>query len=107
MMRPLIAGNWKRHGLANQLEDIQSLAAGPNAQPAGADVLMCPPLTLIDRAVSAARGLVAIGGQNCVVTRPRFETRFAYGNRSEGNFSGSPRTLFWPARRDSNPRPPA
>ncbi|MFS8137117.1 MAG: triose-phosphate isomerase [Thermomonas sp.] len=64
-MRPLIAGNWKMNGWTRQLADVQSLADALNVQPASADVLICPPFTLIERAVSAAAGIVAIGGQNC------------------------------------------
>lgn len=64
-MRPLIAANWKMHGLMGQLADIHSLANALTAQAAAADVLICPPLTLIERAVAAASGRITIGGQNC------------------------------------------
>ncbi len=64
-MRPLIAGNWKMHGLAAQLGEIRSLAASIKVSPPGADILICPPATLIGRAVQAADGMIAIGGQDC------------------------------------------
>lgn len=64
-MRPLIAGNWKMHGLTPRLGDIRSLAVALKADSPDADVLICPPFTLIERAVSAAGGIFAIGGQNC------------------------------------------
>jgi triosephosphate isomerase (TIM) len=64
-MRPLIAGNWKMHGLAQQLGEIAAIAASVEAAPPLADVLICPPATLIARAVQTAAGHVAIGGQCC------------------------------------------
>ena len=64
-MRPLIAGNWKMHGTAPQLGEIAAIAAAVRAAPPAADILICPPATLIARAVEAAAGQIAIGGQNC------------------------------------------
>ena len=64
-MRPLIVGNWKMNGLTAQLADIVALSASMKAQPARADVLVCPPFTLIERAARAADGIVSIGAQNC------------------------------------------
>lgn len=57
--RALIVGNWKMNGLAGAQAEIEAIAA--NA-PAGPDLLICPPATLISRL--AGRG-VAIGGQDC------------------------------------------
>jgi len=65
MRRPLIVGNWKMHGLTAQLANIQALASALKAHPAHADVLVCPPFTLIERAVRVAGDLVSIGAQNC------------------------------------------
>jgi triosephosphate isomerase len=64
-MRPLIAGNWKMHGTAPQLSEIASIASMVRTTRPGADILICPPSTLITRAVQAAAGRIAIGGQNC------------------------------------------
>ena len=64
-MRPLIAGNWKMHGTGLQLGEIAAIAAGVRATAPTADILICPPSTLITRAVQAAAGRIAIGGQNC------------------------------------------
>lgn len=64
-MQPLIAGNWKMHGLAPQLEQIKAVAASVQALPPHADVLICVPPTLIDRAVQASLGCIAIGGEDC------------------------------------------
>jgi triosephosphate isomerase len=64
-MRPLIAGNWKMHGMAAQLGEIESVAASVKAAPPSADVLICVPATLIARAVQTAAGRIAIGGEDC------------------------------------------
>ena len=64
-MRPLIAGNWKMHGLAQQLGEIAAIAASVKAAPPLSEVLICPPATLIARAVQTAAGHIAIGGQDC------------------------------------------
>ena len=64
-MRPLIAGNWKMHGLALQLCEIEAVAAAGKATPPVADILICPPATLVARAVQTAAGRIAIGGQDC------------------------------------------
>ena len=68
-VRPLIAGNWKMHGLASQLEQIESVAASVKALPPLADVLVCVPSTLIERAARASLGCLAIGGEDCSAER--------------------------------------
>src|SRR5471032_3370033 len=62
-VRQLVAGNWKMNGLGADLAELEALKAGI----AGAlcDVLVCPPATLIARAVWTAKGAVPIGGQDC------------------------------------------
>ena len=62
-MRPLIAGNWKMFGLGPALGEIAQIAAA--AATASADLLVCPPATLIARAAACAAGRIAIGGQDC------------------------------------------
>jgi triosephosphate isomerase len=64
-MRPLIAGNWKMHGLAPQLGKIEAIAASVEAAPPFADILICLPATLITRAVQTAGSHIAIGGEDC------------------------------------------
>lgn len=64
-MRPLIAGNWKMNGLMAQLREIDAIAASVTTKPPFADVLICPPATLIVRSVQVAAGRIDIGGQNC------------------------------------------
>jgi triosephosphate isomerase len=63
-VRPLIAGNWKMHGLA---AEAQALARAVAAGAAGlkAEVLICPPATLIAPLTQACAGAVALGGQDC------------------------------------------
>ncbi|MGC2200469.1 MAG: triose-phosphate isomerase [Stellaceae bacterium] len=64
-MRPLIAGNWKMNGLAPQLFEIEAIAASAKANPPFADILICPPATLIARAAQTAAGRIAVGGEDC------------------------------------------
>jgi len=67
-MRKLIAGNWKMHGLCSDLAQIHAVAEalGNATGPVAADVLICPPATLLSGAVDAARGTsLMIGGQDC------------------------------------------
>jgi triosephosphate isomerase (TIM) len=64
-MRQLIAGNWKMNGLGASLSEIEAIGAAVEKKPPHADILICPPSTLISRAVDAARNRVPIGGQNC------------------------------------------
>src|ERR1700761_8181426 len=61
-MRQLIAGNWKMNGTGASLAELTAIR---DARPANADILICPPATLIARAVWTAKGDVPIGGQDC------------------------------------------
>ena len=66
--RPLIAGNWKMNGLADEsLLQIKELAARASkfSDPA-CDILICPPTTLLrDLAKAAVNAPVDLGGQDC------------------------------------------
>lgn len=64
MRRKLAAGNWKMHGTGAALANLQALCA---AHPSpGADILICPPATLLHRASQVCAGtLVLLGGQDC------------------------------------------
>lgn len=64
-MRPLIAGNWKMNGTGHSLPEIAAIANWVAANPVPADVLICPPFTLLSRAVTTAGDRIAIGGQDC------------------------------------------
>ena len=64
-MRQLIAGNWKMNGLGASLAELDVIASRVASNPPHADILICPPATLIARAVATAKGRLAIGGQDC------------------------------------------
>jgi triosephosphate isomerase len=64
-MRQLIAGNWKMNGLCSALPEIESVADWAAAAAPRAQVLICPPATLIARAAELVRGRIALGGQDC------------------------------------------
>ncbi len=66
-IRPLVAGNWKMHGLrAAALAEAHALAAGLARSQAAVDVLVCPPATLIATMATELRGRgFAIGAQDC------------------------------------------
>src|SRR5258708_40030964 len=63
--RPLVAGNWKMNGLKASAGELKTIIAGAGAVP-NADLMICPPATLVARFAELARGSrVAIGGQDC------------------------------------------
>jgi len=66
-MRQLIAGNWKMNGLGAEGEALARAVRdrlGP--APAGVDVVLCPPFTLIERVARILAGsAIAVGGQDC------------------------------------------
>lgn len=65
--RSLVAGNWKMNGVKAALGEVGKLKDGLAAgNPAGCDVLLCPPATLVAGMASAAAGsAIAVGGQDC------------------------------------------
>ncbi|MGR3758876.1 triose-phosphate isomerase [Roseobacteraceae bacterium NS-SX3] len=64
MRQKLAAGNWKMNGTGAALGELAALAES-HPSPA-AQILICPPATLLSRAADAAKGsAVAIGGQDC------------------------------------------
>jgi triosephosphate isomerase (TIM) len=65
-VRPLVAGNWKMNGLAASEGELAKIVHGAAALAGGADLMICPPATLIASFAGAARGSrLAIGGQDC------------------------------------------
>ncbi len=58
--RKLVAGNWKMNGLAADLAEARAIADGAGE---GADVALCLPATLIERAARMLPGF-AVGGQD-------------------------------------------
>ena len=65
-VRPLIAGNWKMHGLrADGLALARAVAEGAE-RAGGAELLVCPPSTLLREVAAALEGgAVAVGAQDC------------------------------------------
>ena len=65
--RPLVAGNWKMNGMKAALSEIAAIRDAVAAGRAGrAQVLVCPPVSLIFGAAAACAGsALAIGGQDC------------------------------------------
>ena len=64
--RPLVAGNWKMNGLRAQLDEaakVREAAAGY-----AADVMICPPATLVAGLAQEAEGTrLLVGAQDCHV----------------------------------------
>ena len=73
--RPLVAGNWKMHGLKRAVSVLEQIQEGYTpALKEKVDLLVCPPATLIHTfAVAALGSRVAVGGQNA-----HHETHGAY-----------------------------
>ena len=64
--RPLVAGNWKMNGLAASIGELDRIIAGAPAIMPTADLMVCPPATLVAAFAARASGsAVAIGGQDC------------------------------------------
>ena len=65
-IRPLIAGNWKMNGLKASTAEFEAMLAGAGAVTGKADLLVCPPATLLAEFADKARGKgVAVGAQDC------------------------------------------
>ena len=65
-LRPLVAGNWKMNGLASSLAEFNKIKAGAEPLAAKAELMVCPPATLVAQCAWAAKGSkLAIGGQDC------------------------------------------
>ena len=61
----LVVGNWKMNGLCADLAEVRALLAGLSAGPPEAQVVICPPATLIAAATQLARGTgVDVGAQD-------------------------------------------
>ena len=66
-IRPLVAGNWKMHGLAANLAELKSLqdllAIEPRPE---ADIMICPPATLLAQArYFLFKSDIQLGAQDC------------------------------------------
>jgi triosephosphate isomerase len=63
-IRPLVAGNWKMNGLAASAAELRDIAKGAGG--IAADLMICPPATLLAGFAAAARGTgLQLGGQDC------------------------------------------
>ena len=61
-LRKYVVGNWKMHGVAADIAEVQAIADGAKAFPS-VDVALCVPSILIERASRAVRGF-PIGAQD-------------------------------------------
>ena len=66
-IRPLIAGNWKMNGLKASAAEFDAMLAGAAGVSDKADLLVCPPATLIAAFADTVRGskMLAVGAQDC------------------------------------------
>src|ERR1700745_1398660 len=71
-MRPLIAGNWKMNGLKHSMAEFEAMIGGAGSVIAKADLLVCPPATLLaifaektGGILPADRKTLALGAQDC------------------------------------------
>src|SRR5258708_21336882 len=66
-LRPLIAGNWKMNGLRASVAELEARLAGAGAISAKANLLVCPPATLLAAFAEKARGsgALTVGAQDC------------------------------------------
>jgi len=66
VIRPLVVGNWKMNGLKAALGGAVRVSEAVFGPAGLADVVICPPATLIMAMAEALRGSrVAVGGQDC------------------------------------------
>jgi triosephosphate isomerase (TIM) len=66
-VRPLVAGNWKMNGLSGSLAEVDALRQAVDAGESGkAELLVCPPTTLIAQAaLRIGSSDLSLGGQDC------------------------------------------
>lgn len=64
-IRPLVAGNWKMNGTKKQLGEVRKLARLVSGKKIKADVMICPPATLLPRMADLKAKGIALGGQDC------------------------------------------
>lgn len=65
-IRPLIAGNWKMNGDAGSLLEVEAIKDYLADNTVNADVVICPPATLLHRvSVALYESAAATGAQNC------------------------------------------
>ena len=77
-VRPLVAGNWKMNGLSGSLAEIDAIRQAADAGESGpAELLVCPPATLIAQAAFKIKGAdLSLGAQDCyTAVERRFHRR--------------------------------
>ena len=63
---PLVAGNWKMNGFAASRAEFAKILSGAAELKGKAELMVCPPATLIREFAASAQGSgVIIGGQDC------------------------------------------
>jgi triosephosphate isomerase (TIM) len=65
--RPLIAGNWKMNGRKASIAELDAMIAGAGSVATRADLLVCPPATLLMAFAEKARDCktLTVGAQDC------------------------------------------
>jgi triosephosphate isomerase len=66
-VRPLVAGNWKMNGLSGSLAEVDAIRKAVDAGESGsAELLVCPPATLIAQAaLRIGSSELSLGAQDC------------------------------------------
>lgn len=66
-IRPLVAGNWKMNGLRSSMAEFDAMIAGTAQVTGKADLLVCPPATLVAGFAAKLTGFqgIGLGGQDC------------------------------------------
>lgn len=65
-IRPLVAGNWKMNGVKASLAEAEAIKVRLGQQECEADVMICPPATLIPALTQLAAGSrLQVGAQDC------------------------------------------
>ena len=66
-VRPFVAGNWKMNGLSASLVEIEAMRRAVDAGEAGvAELVVCPPATLLAQAAWKVKGgKLGLGAQDC------------------------------------------
>jgi len=67
MIRPMIAGNWKMNGTVEDLGELRAIASALSSDfGRNFDAVICPPATLLSRAMQILQGeSLKLGGQDC------------------------------------------
>ena len=88
--RPLIAGNWKMNGLAASAAELQAIIAASAPLAPKADLLICPPATLVDGLCDPR---ARFGGRNRRPGLPSGGLRRPYRRYFGGNAQGRGRLV--------------